>query len=231
MVWIDPDRPDELFGRGLLWSATRPAPLRFRNRDYGLDDGPVTSDDIRDELAAALPRRPNGPVRMLSQPRRWGWLFNPITLYFAWDDADVEPVGVVAEVTNTPWKERHRYPVALSPDGDGQRASFAKVLHVSPFLDEDYCYELRLRSEGDRITVELDVVRPLDGTIHVATRLSVVRTAPTAAARRAFLVHNPLAAHRVSAGIHIQAARLLAKRVPFIAHPRRRTDTEVTTPS
>ena len=112
-VWLDPDAPGDLCRHHPLWSATHPSPARFRSLDYG--DGSTVSlgDQVRDELCHALGRRPAGQVRMLTQLRRWGWLFNPITLYVAWDSDDVTPAGAVLEVTNTPWKERHRYAVAL----------------------------------------------------------------------------------------------------------------------
>ncbi len=76
-IWIDPDHPGELFGAHPLWSSRRPAPVRFRRRDY-LDgtDAPL-GDAVRRALTPALGREPAGPLRMLTQPRTWGWLFNP----------------------------------------------------------------------------------------------------------------------------------------------------------
>ena len=136
-VWLDPDAPDNLCRHHPLWSATRPAPARFRRSDYG--DGSVRSlaTQVRADLADTLGYGPDGPVRMLTQVRRWGWLFNPITVFLAWDSEADDPVGAVLEVTNTPWKERHRYPVELRPNGPGSvTARTPKALHVSPFLDE-----------------------------------------------------------------------------------------------
>lgn len=223
MIWIDPDRPGQLFDSHPLWSRSRPAPVRFRRADYGdLRDRPL-GEQVRDDLVDAVGHRPAGAVRMLSQPRVWGWLFNPITVYLAWDLDGDDPVGAVAEVTNTPWKERHRYPVALRPDGNGLRSDFPKQLHVSPFLDERYDYVMRLASDAaDRaLVLELDVVAE-DGHPTVETRLEVERRPAERANLSRFLVRNPGSTHRVSAGIHVQAARLWAKGVPFVTHPGKR---------
>jgi uncharacterized protein len=233
-VWVDPDRPDQLTRHHWAWSSKRPAPMRFRTRDYGRlgSAGAPTSlaDQARDDLAPALGHRPDGEVRMLSQIRHLGWLFNPITVFVVWDaDPDV-PVGAVLEVTNTPWKERHRYPIALEPCDGTYVARFAKELHVSPFLDEDFDYLLAIDDRDDRIVVCLDVVagggddEPIEPT--VSTRLDVARAPADRGALAAALRAVPLSTQRVSAGIHTQALALWRKRVPFVAHPDKRTTTE-----
>jgi DUF1365 family protein len=240
-IWVDPDRPGDLFDQHPLWSTTGRRPVTFSRRDHmdGADRplGPA----VRELVAAALGRRPDGPVRMLTQPRTWGWLFNPITVYLCWDAptgeaaTDDRPVGALLEVTNTPWKERTTYPLALAADrpADGAnayRAEFDKALHVSPFLDLDYRYRLSIRpdpEQAERFTLAIDVVRDT-GPINpravpvVETAVVVDRRPPTRANLGAALVRAPLSTHRVSLGIHTQAARLLAKKVPFVPHPKRK---------
>jgi DUF1365 family protein len=244
-VWLDPDRPGDLCAAHPWWSATRPAPARFRRRDYGSTPSGSLADAARDDVATVLDHRPTGDVRMLTQIRRWGWLFNPITVYVVWNartdsadsDADRafddlvfddladpsgEPVGVVLEVTNTPWKERHRYPVALRRDGDWFVGSADKQLHVSPFLDESHRYDIRLRGQTERVELAIDVVPDGADAPIVATALDVSRRPATRHELSAAL-RRPLAAtHRVSFGIHLQAVRLWLKRVPFVVHPRKR---------
>ncbi|MGI9597090.1 MAG: DUF1365 domain-containing protein [Acidimicrobiales bacterium] len=242
-IWIDPDRPEELFDRHALWSDRRPSPIRFRQRDYFDGTGRSIGRGVRDTLAAALGREPTGPIRMLTQPRTWGWLFNPITVYLAWDDDGADPVGSVLEVTNTPWKERLAYPMTLDRVGDRLVALFDKRLHVSPFLDQDHTYRLSLGADGDpgNLDMAIDVLRPTahlgpvgdeapsvrtraaDPVAVVETRLRLQLVEPTATAMTTALYRNPLPTHRVSLGIHLQAARLLGKRVPFVPHPRRKS--------
>lgn len=168
-VWLDPDRPGDLVDRHPLWSIRWPAAVRFHRPDY-LDGTDRPLGDAVRAVAEPATTRPVRTIRMLTQPRTWGWLFNPITLYFLWSGAaDEAPMAAVLEVTNTPWKERHLYPIALEPDdrAEAVRSRFDKVLHVSPFLDEAHRYDLRLaRSVGpngtDRLTVDLDVTDVAD---------------------------------------------------------------------
>jgi DUF1365 family protein len=223
-IWIDPDRPEDLFANHPLWSATKRRPVRFRRSDY-LDgaDGPL-GPAIRDRLADATGHRPDGPLRMLTQPRTWGWLFNPITVYLAWSNGSDGPSHAVLEVTNTPWKERTTYPVALGHVDGAFEANFDKELHVSPFLEQDYRYHLSIRpGPSEDFDVAIDVIPKADREAEpiVKTALTVKRRPPTRSTLAAALTQNPLATHRVSLGIHAQAARLLAKRVPFVPHPKR----------
>jgi DUF1365 family protein len=238
-IWIDPDRPGDLFDQHRLWSTRSPRPVRFKREDYYDSTTAAIGPAIRAKLAEPLGRTPTGPVRMLTQPRTWGWLFNPITVYLVWDqdrdlDADGDPVGAVLEVTNTPWNERTHYPLALAPTGDGKQleSTFEKQMHVSPFLDLDYRYHFTVSETeepdqpgqqlGRSVTIGVDVVGPGDDAI-VETRLQVHLAPASPSNLRSVLYRHPLSTHRVSLGIHWQAARLAAKRVPFIPHPGKRT--------
>lgn len=231
-VWLDPDDPSSLTDGHPLWSSARCAPARFRRRDYGAEPVGSLADAARDELAPVLGARPAGPVRMLTQVRRWGWLFNPITVYLVWDqlvwDEDGtgpvggDPVGAVLEVTNTPWKERHRYPIALARDGAWLRSDVGKELHVSPFLDEAHRYDVRLRGDERRLHLGIDVVPDgADGPI-LETALTVGRAAADRRTMAAALVRRFASTHRVSLGIHWQALRLWCRGVTFVPHPSKR---------
>jgi uncharacterized protein len=223
-VWIDPDDPDALCDLHPMWSARRPAPARFRRSDYGDTTTGSLADGVRTALAPVIGRSPAGEVRMLTQVRRWGWLFNPITVYVAWDTDPDAPVGAVLEVTNTPWKQRHRYPIALTPpNADGWMSAVTdKELHVSPFLDESFRYDVRLRDAADRIELDLDVVPHGGDQPTLVTAMTVDRRPASRASLGAALRANPFPTHRVSLGIHAQALRLWRKRVPFVAHPAKR---------
>lgn len=222
-AWFDPDRPGDLTGHHPLWSHRMPAPVRFRRRDYGSAGDGSLAEQARDAAAAVLPDRPDGPVRMLTQLRRWGWLFNPITVYVVWADAEADPAAIVLEVTNTPWKQRHHYAAPLSRDDERGRfvARFPKMLHVSPFLDEDYDYVVELVERGLTTELSIDVVAA-GGTTHLSTAVAVERQPATRATLGRSLWSAPLATHRVSFGIHRQASRLWRRGLTVVAHPRKR---------
>lgn len=226
-VWLDPDHPDELCATHPLWSERRLAIARFRTADYG-DGSPLPlSSQVRAALIPVLGRRPTGPVRMLTQVRRWGWLFNPITAYVVWDAGRI--VAVMLEVSNTPWKERTAYPVALTVESDDPSrfcGSTRKTLHVSPFLNEEYDYAVALAfPTPDRIELSIDVMPREEAEAAlpiVSTHLAVSRQ-PVSRRVLTRTLLAPAPTLRVSFGIHWHALRLAIKRVPFVPHPKRRT--------
>ncbi len=232
-AWFDPDDPESLTDRHWAWSTGRFRPARLARADYGWPDG-ASAARVAELMSTVVPGIEVGPVRLLTQPRRWGWLFNPISIYLVWPaDSDQGPVGAVLEVTNTPWKERHHYPVALEqrgPSGETTStfgATFAKDLHVSPFLPMDMTYHLELcerspSAERDRegLLVSISVTDPAGDTV-LETGMNLDRQPATTRTLSETLRRDGLPTHRISGGIHHQAARLAAKGVPFVPHPKR----------
>ena len=105
-----------------------PAAIRLRRDDYLPSDAITVRGAVEDAVAAAG-GSVRGPVAMLGHVRTWGWLFNPVTLYYCFDPSGRDVEWTVLEVSNTPWHERCSY--VVGPPGEHR---FAKAMHVSPFL-------------------------------------------------------------------------------------------------
>jgi DUF1365 family protein len=210
------DEIDSVTGLHPLWSSRRASPVRFRRADFLGDPATPLSQAAHDLVEERSGLRPTGPVALLANLRTWGWLFNPIGLYFCMGTDGQEVEALVAEVENTPWHERHAY--VVGPPG---RHRFAKSMHVSPFLPMEVDYELRYTAPAERLMVHLDVLRGSERLLGVS--LSLHRRALDRQALGRLLWANPALTHRVSAGIYSQAARLGLRRAPFYAHPARRS--------
>jgi len=217
MPLLDLAEIDLVTGLHPLWSSRCPAPVWFRRADF-LGDPRVPLDEaVRDLVEERSGRRPVAPVALLANLRTWGWLFNPISLYFFTERDGATIETLVAEVENTPWHERHSY--VVGPPG---RHRFAKAMHVSPFLPMDVDYVLRYRGPAEHLIVNLDVVRG-DERLLGAT-LSLRRRTLDRRALGRLLWAYPGLTHRVSAGIYAQAARLRVRGAPFHRHPARQVD-------
>ncbi len=218
-VYLDVDEIDAAFAGRWFWSAKRPAPMRFRRADYFGDPAQPLGDAVKDAVERATGARPTGAVRMLTGLRCFGYSFNPVTFYYCFDrDAEERPVAVLAEITNTPWGERHHYVVARDERGRLRR-TFDKAFHVSPFQPMEHEYRWRFSPPGDRLAVHMEN-HGEDGKAFDATLVMTRQPWSTGALARAFVRH-PWLSLKIIAGIYWHAARLWLRRAPFYAHPQK----------
>lgn len=213
LVLLDVDRTESFQG-GWLRS--------FRRSDYHGHAAIPLKESVRLRVEEQLGFVPRGRVLMLTQLRSFGYLFNPVTFYLCHDEGDAL-VAVVAEITNTPWRERFDY-VLDARDSTGtttRRWTFAKAFHVSPFHGMDHEYRWTLRMEGDHLAISMvnfrDGKRQFDaslvGILRPLTRRSLRRQA----------MRSPFQGQRMHLAIYWHALRLFLKRATFHVHPDKRS--------
>ena len=116
MLYLDLDELENL-KLGRIFGVERAGPLSFHRSDYRGDSSRALKQVVLDDVERELGERPTGPVRMLTHVRSFGYVFNPVTFYYCFD-ADGETLrAIVAEITNTPWQERHAYVLRANADG------------------------------------------------------------------------------------------------------------------
>lgn len=221
VMWIDLSELPALFASRWLWSVDRPNLAWFRRADFlgGADGGPL-DEAVRAAVMQALGRRPEGPIRLLAHLRYFGHCFNPVSFYYCYKPDGKGLDAIVAEITNTPWKQRHAYVLdarAAAARGGPMRFRFGKAFHVSPFMPMEQEYDWTFTEPGERLAVHMRNLGP-EGRMFDAT-MRLKRREITSAALAARLARFPAMTIQVVAKIHWEAIRLWIKGVGVHPHP------------
>ena len=218
LVYLDLEELGTLLDGRLI--ARRPGLARFRRGDY-LGD-PAT--DLAAAVRACVQRHsgtaPTGPIRVLTHLRTLGHCFNPVSFYYCFTPQE-RLDAVVAEVTNTPWGERHAYVLARTGEGPVLAGELAKRLHVSPFMGMRQSYAWRAATPA--ATLALQISNSERGKRVFEATLALRREPLTRDSLARVTARYPAATLRVLALIYGHAIALKLKGAPL--HPRPRVQT------
>ncbi|MCB1801445.1 MAG: DUF1365 domain-containing protein [Gammaproteobacteria bacterium] len=214
---LDIDRIDQAADSAWCFSRNRFNLLSFHDADHL----PADAADLRawaeGVLADGGVRQHPARIRLLCFPRVLGMVFNPLSLWYC-EDADGDPVAVIAEVRNT-FGERHCYLLRpqSTPPAWPLSARHAKDFHVSPFIGMQAEYAFRLSRPARRLRIvirefrdrQLLLVATQHGERHPFTASELLRQA----------LRVPLQTVKVLAAIHWHALRIWLRGVPFHRKP------------
>lgn len=216
LVYLDLDELPTLLGGRL--AKTRPGPLRFRRRHYLGDPSIPLNEAVRDRVDELGDIRPAGPVRLLTQLSSFGLCFNPVSFYYCFGPDGDRVESVLAEVTNTPWGERHSYLLAdRESDSTVITGSFAKELHVSPFMGMDHRYAARATAPGATLSVYIESARA--GARAFDATLAMERRELTPASVNRMIARSPSSTLRVLSLIYGHAVGLKLAGARVHPHP------------
>jgi hypothetical protein len=218
-LFVPLDGLDALGRRLRLLAVDRPGPISLRARDHGRRDGSPLEPWVRERLRAAGVDDGGGRIFMLAMPRVFGFVFNPLTVYFAHDAAS-RLVAVLYEVKNT-FGGQHVYAFAVEPGAERLAHGCDKDFFVSPFIPMEARYAFTLQPPGERLGIVINERVP-EGPQLVASLSGRRRPLTDAALARALLAYGPMT-FNVIAGIHWQALKLWLRGARFhapSAHPR-----------
>lgn len=215
---VDVDRLDELDRMSRLLRVNRPGILSFRESDHAEREGETLRQLADRLLAQAGLERPASRVLLLAYPRVFGYVFNPISVYFAYGK-DGELLALIYAVRNT-FGERHAYvaPVRAGETGPGGvRQTRTKLFHVSPFIAMGARYHFRVLPPGR--VVRLRIHETEDGAPLLAATFNGEAKPLSDASLAACLARFPFMTLKVTAAIHWQALKLWMKGARFHRSP------------
>lgn len=213
---VDLDELAELDKACKLFSYNRFNFLSIWDRDFGAGDGQRLRGYIDGVLSGAGINLTGGSVRLLCYPRLFGYVFNPLSVYYCYA-ASGGLKAVLYEVSNT-FKERHGYLIEVdAPSGGTIRQTCNKAFYVSPFMDMDAAYRFRLSPPDEKISVLIDQIDD-QGIMLKASFTGRARPFADGAIARMILKY-PLMTVKVIAGIHWEALKLWRKGIKLFDRP------------
>ncbi|WP_260258747.1 DUF1365 domain-containing protein [Vibrio intestinalis] len=211
MPCLDLDHLPQVFGQvwgmGEKWWHW----ARFQRKDYlGTGDLKLA---VQDKVFELTGERFSGRVEAVIHLRYLGVYFSPVNFYYLYD-GEQNWRYLLAEVSNTPWNERHYYAIPATESGHWQHE---KAFHVSPFNPIEQRYEWKIKPLNHRLSVHLECHRDakeFDATLmmkkHPLNSKTLIK----------HLIATPIMAVKVTIGIYWHAFKLWFKGAPFYSHPK-----------
>ena len=216
------DEIKETLNKHLLWSYDRSNLYCFKRSDYHKPKVESLEEAVRSTMTEQIGQPVLGPIAVLTHLRTFGYCFNPVTFYYAWDADRVQPTVLMAEITNTPWHERYAkaLPWTDSENSNSQitRHKFRKEFHVSPFIDMAVDYDWKFHRPEKKVKVDM-ILRKAD-EVFFSAHLNLHRKPITSFNLAWSLLRFPFLTLRISSGIYLNALILRLKGCSFYAHPK-----------
>ncbi|MDC3251392.1 DUF1365 domain-containing protein [Planctomycetota bacterium] len=224
-LYLDLDEIPILFDQHPLWSHEAVNIVSYKRSDYMGDPSRPLKEVVKDKVNAELGFRPEGPVRLLTHPRYFGYIFNPVSFYYCFDSSGENLEAVVSEITNTPWLERHAYVTdqRKAPLTDQLTHNrFEKQFHVSPFFKMDHVYDWGFSEPGKTLSVWMQNFS--EGKKVFDVKLEGQRWPWSSSMMTKVLFRNPCVTLAGWLAIYWQATKLKLRGVPYVPHPDAETD-------
>ena len=210
--FVDIDELPRLAKRLRLFSYNRFNLFSIDDRKHGPGDGTPVRGFVWSVLKAANPEHQVKRVFMFCYPRVFGYVFNPLTVYYGFDAAE-KLCFMIYEVNNT-FGERHSYVI---PVDDSGRQSCAKKFYVSPFNRVEGHYDFKVDVPGDEFKLGITLTTeegPCLKAWFAGSRLPLTDVNLL----KSFL-SLPLLPLKIISGIHWEAAKLWFKGMRLVSRP------------
>ena len=211
-LFIDLSELNELNDKLKFFSLNKFNLISFYEKDHGDRDGSSLFEWVKKNLISNEITTDNIKVKLLCYPRIFGYVFNPLSIFFVYDKND-NLISILYEVKNT-FGEQHTYVFKVKDDQKLLQHNCSKKFHVSPFIEMNCSYFFRLLKPGQKISVIIDQYQEQDKILYASqdgTRMEF----NSKELLKSYLKH-PIMTFKIIIAIHYEAFNLWVKGIKFI---------------
>lgn len=192
--------------------------LSFHEKDHGFKDGRSIEEWVKNILKENS-LKINGEIILITLPRVLGYVFNPVSFYFCFDE-NQQLKAVISEVNNT-FGETHIY-ICVKENNENinhdEWLEAEKIFHVSPFLERAGKYKFRFNYKADKLGIWIDFFDENGNKKLITSLLGEFQEMNSKSLSKAFWGY-PLITFKTIILIHWQALKLAFKKVKYIVKP------------
>lgn len=214
MLMFDLSESDEVLGLHPLWSDKWWAPFRFSRKDFHGDANQPLIEAVKNSVEAQTGLRPEGRVQLLANWRYFGKLMNPLSVYYCYNKAGTALEAIIAEVTNTPWNERHAYVLSCNGGGVLNEHLPKKMFPVSPFHPLDMDYKICHDTPKDSLFIHIQNL--IENKTVFDADLNLLRIDFNKSNLNKMALRYPFFSVKILCSIYWEALMLFLKGVPFL---------------
>ena len=197
-----------------LVNMAKKALYRFKSHNYLRDFSGELNTKIRTQFINMGGDLKGGEeFYLLGQLSNLGLYFSPLNLYFCYQGNNC--CYVMAEVSNTPWNDRHYYLLDMSKTDIISNKSF----HVSPFFGLNQEYKWGFEFTKDGLQFSIDTYENGNRVFSAGYRgfFSLLSNLKVSHKIRA----TPFSVYKIVFGIYFEALRIWLKRIPYVPYSKR----------
>lgn len=212
-MWLlDVDELPQLSSKFTLFGLNRFSPIRVCLSDHidGVTDPADFKQRIKQKVLELGGSWQGDKLLMMTQARVFGLYFSPVNFHFCYDGEHCR--YMLAEVSNTPWQQKHWYLVDL------ENAETEKDFHVSPFMPIEQKYQWRVKLPNQSFLAHIENWQ--ENKVFDAT-LNLDRVGLNTSNLVRVLIRFPVIAVSTVGAIYWQAAKMFAKGFKFYSYQKR----------
>ena len=219
MLGILLDELDQITERHSLFGNQWFNPVRFNEKDYIKSEPGSLKLRIVNKVKSLGGEWDGHKVLMVVQCRCLGLYFSPINFYYCFDQND-DCLLMLAEVSNTPWNERHYYLVNVpkrTEKAQSDRKNISKKdFHVSPFMELSMNYHWNVTHPSEKLFINIkNMTLESQEKVFEANMKLTKQPLKTLTLVKSWL-SLPFTIIKIVSLIYWQALRLFIKRIPIV---------------